>query len=195
MIALVLTTVSLNPVSAKLGQPPFLNYDLSFTGVAQAGRSIVLVNNFENVGVDLLQVLALNIWADFGNLTLPPLSMPFNISLGQGIRVELGTFIPLTVVPGNHSLTAVVEWRYHNETLGGWAVGDPIVVEEPMPLQSVTGGQTPLDLISLLSADTIRGLLFGLVGYLAFSTALVLLFARREEKRRKIAVELRTRES
>ena len=161
--------------------PTSLMYDLGYTGSPYPGGSIILVNNFTDLGIVPIRVSNISIYTDFGSFK--PTGTPFTLTPGHQTTLQLTTTIPQTISVGIHTVIASISWQYSNSSL--WV---------DQPTLSVTGHiailQTPNNTLSSFFTRLTSRLLTqvpmvaGILAYLGLASIGTLVFARHDRTHR-----------
>ncbi len=141
-----------------------------------------MMNTVVNSIASLVRVESISVETDFG--VFSPSGLPFNLTLGEQRTLNVTVLVPLTAIPGNHSVTATANWSLPGNYT--WVPSTPLVVTG-----SITVENSPLfgQLAALLTTKRPEiGVAMG--GYFGFATLLTLVVARREQfKRRSLILQ------
>ena len=166
-----------------------LLYHLLYVGPPMQSTTILLVNNFTNLGSVPLRITGITMTVDFGTFSRTVTSL-LTLQPGQSGSFNFTIAIPRSAQLGKHNVTATVNWQYYY--LNQWSNA---------PTGSIYGNLTILPLAptgrSLPSLSQIQSSLNNLVkwagspgitvlaAYMIGALSLSLLVIIQEEKRRR----------
>ncbi len=122
----------------------FLGYSASFTTAPFPGGTTRWWNRFTDHGTDPVRVVNASVVGDLGSFLLQ--GLPLYLKGGDHRIVNMTLAIPVSAVPGNHTLTVRVDWQYQTLLNSTWFDATPIVDYDHVQVQGYgpsTQEQTP----------------------------------------------------